>query len=333
MALPDVAVVIPAYRAAEHIRDVLAGIPQWVKYIIVVDDCSPDETAQLVKDWPDARVILVSHSHNEGVGGSVLSGYATALKCGAEIIVKMDSDDQMDPAYLTQLIAPIVRGEADYTKGNRFLHWRELHAMPALRRIGNAGLSFLTKLASGYWTIFDPTNGYTAIAAPVVSILNQDAIERRYFFESSMLIELGLVRAVVHDVAIPARYGDEVSSLSEWQAAVDFPGRLLAAMMYRLFTQYFIRDFTAVSVFLLGGAVSTLFGLVWGTYHWIMSAHIGVPASTGTVMLAVLPLILGVQLLLQAVIADIQNVPTYPLQRGASFSVWVEPAPTPDRND
>lgn len=311
---PVTAVVIPAYQAAAHIQAVLAGIPGFVAHIVVVDDCSLDNTRELAQSWNDPRVHLVSHHENQGVGGAMLTGYDAALALGAQIIVKMDSDDQMDPRYLAALIKPILQGEADYAKGNRFLHLRQLQAMPGPRRVGNAGLSFLAKLASGYWNIFDPTNGFTAIHASVVPMLNREAIDRRYFFETSMLLELSLLRAVVRDVYIPARYGDEVSSLSAWNALWRFPSRLLKGLLRRLLVQYFLRDFTGFSVFLVAGGLFTIFGALWGGYHWHRSVITNVEAAVGTVMLAVLPIILGLQLLLQAVVSDIQNVPAHPLQ-------------------
>jgi glycosyltransferase involved in cell wall biosynthesis len=315
-----IAVVIPAYRAEAHIETVLLGIPGFVRYIVIVDDGSPDQTAARARRCRDPRVHLVSHAENQGVGGAMLTGYEAAIELGAEILVKMDSDGQMDPAYLLPLIAPLVLGEADYTKANRFLQLRRLHAMPLLRRVGNAGLSFLNKLASGYWNIFDPTNGYTAAHASVVRLLNKDAISRRYFFESSMLLELSLLRAVVRDISVPARYGHEVSSLSEWDALVRFPGRLLKGFLHRLLVQYFLRDFTAFSVFFLAGCLFTIFGFGWGAYHWYLSAMLGREASTGTVMIAVLPIILGTQFILQAALADIQGVPTSPLHRGLELT-------------
>ena len=211
------AVVIPAFRAEAHIADVLRGIPDYVAWIVVVDDCSPDHnTIAIVEETArrDPRIRLLRHEVNQGVGGAVLTGYREARRLGAEIIVKMDSDGQMDPRYLPALIDPIVRGRADYTKGNRYVHARQLRSMPLLRRIGNLGLSFLTKLASGYWSLFDPTNGYTAIHAAVIPMLNEEDIGRRYFFESSMLLELSLLRAVIRDVYIPAKYGDKTSHLA-----------------------------------------------------------------------------------------------------------------------
>ena len=310
---PVIAVVIPAYRAEKYIQKILSAIPSFVSHIIVVNDCSPDCTAELVQASDDARICLVSHEKNQGVGKSVLTGYAKAMELGASIVVKMDSDDQMDPAYIIPLIAPILMGQADYTKGNRFLHANELKAMPLLRRIGNAGLSFLTKAASGYWNLFDPTNGFTATHSSIIALLDHNKIHPRYFFESSVLIELGMHRAVVRDVYIPARYGDELSYLSVWRTLIEFPPRLLSAFLRRFFVQYFIRDFGIVSVLFLTGMMLALFGLIFGGYHWYQSSLSGMPAPTGTVMVATLPLILGSQLLIQALVADIQSVPQEPI--------------------
>ncbi|MCG2784124.1 MAG: glycosyltransferase family 2 protein [Anaerolineae bacterium] len=309
-----IAIVIPLYRAEKHIGAVLRGIPAYISHIVIVDDCSPDQSVEIVQNCSDARICLISHQTNQGVGGAVLTGYKKAVELGAEIIVKMDSDDQMDPAYLLSLLAPILTGQADYTKGNRFLHINELQNMPFIRRMGNAGLSFLTKVASGYWNIFDPTNGYTAIHSSITSLLETKKIHKRYFFESSMLIELGIIRAVIQDIHIPARYQDETSSLSEWKVLFEFPPLLLAGFMRRFFIQYFVRDFGIVSMLFLLGISFSLFGIIFGAYHWYLSSQLETPASTGTVMLAVLPLIMGFQLLIQALIADIQNIPMIPLQ-------------------
>lgn len=322
---PVIAVVIPAFRAASHIQDVLAGIPRYVRHIVVVDDCSPDETADLVRQWRDPRVQLVSHRQNQGVGGAVLSGYDCAHHLGADVIVKMDSDDQMDPAHMPALISPIVRGEADYTKGNRFIHSRELRVMPIRRRIGNIGLSFLTKLSSGYWGIFDPTNGYTAIHASLVPMLDRSNIGRRYFFETSVLIELSLIRAVVRDVYIPAKYANEVSSLSERSVLFEFPPLLLRAFWRRVIVQYLVRDFSVASLYFLVGAVLTMFGVTWGAFHWLRSAQLGIQTPTGTVMLAVLPIILGIQLLLQALTLDVQNSPAHPIHHNRdALKAWLD---------
>ncbi len=311
LAEKRVAVVIPAFRAERHIAAVLAGIPESVALIVVVDDCSPDGTGAKVAETMrrDPRIKLLRHEVNQGVGGAVLTGYREAHRLGADIVVKMDSDCQMDPRYLPALIAPLVRGEADYAKGNRYLHARQLRAMPLLRRIGNVGLSFLTKLASGYWSLFDPTNGYTAIQAALVPLLDEQNIARRYFFESSMLLELSLLRAVVQDVYIPALYGEETSHLSELDTLIHFPAALLKGFRRRLWTQYFVRDFSIASLYLVAGLLLLATGTAFGAVHWYHSVRFGATASTGTVMLAALPVIMGFQFLLQTVGLDIQEQP------------------------
>ena len=311
--LPEkcVAVVIPAFCAERQIAAVLDGIPEFVAWIIVVNDGSPDDTSAVVEAAAgrDPRIRLLRHAVNQGVGGAMLTGYREAHRLGAKIVVKMDGDGQMDPRHLPALIAPILRGQADYTKGNRYLHARQLRSMPLLRRIGNVGLSFLTKLASGYWSLFDPTNGYTAIHASLIPLLDEQGIARRYFFESSMLLELSLLRAVVRDVHIPARYGAETSHLSEIESLCRFPTALLKGFRRRLWTQYFVRDFSIASLYLVAALVLIATGTSFGAVHWYFSLRYGTAATTGTVMLAALPVILGFQFLLQGVGLDIQDQP------------------------
>jgi len=315
MTLPHVAVVIPAFRAQSTIEAVLSGIPGFVSLVVVVDDCSPDGTAAVVERFQtrDARVHLARHDLNQGVGAATLTGYHLAAAAGAEIIVKLDSDDQMDPQYLPVLIAPILAGKADYVKGNRFLHRAELSTMPAVRRIGNFGLSFLNKLASGNWDLFDPTNGYTAIHSAVLPCLDERHIARRFFYESSMLIELGIARAIIKDAPIPARYGNEQSSLSVVKSLVQFPPLLIKGFLRRIWQQYYLRDFGLFSLLFPGGAALLSFGLLFGAYHWYVALLSGGAAATGTVMIATLAIILGVQLLLQAISLDIQQKRSEPL--------------------
>jgi dolichol-phosphate mannosyltransferase len=311
------AIVIPAYRAETTIRKVIQGVLEVAQWVIVVNDASPDRTAEIVADMldhlPDGRLVLVNHPRNQGVGGAVWSGYQQALALGAEVVVKIDSDDQMDPAWIPHLVAPVCSGRADYTKGNRFLHSDQILSMPLVRRLGNISLSFLTKLCSGYWNIFDPTNGYTALHAAVIPLLDRRRIHSRYFFETSLLVELNIHRAVVKDVYIPARYGAEKSSLSELDSFFRFPPLLLKSFFRRTLLEYFLKDFTAVSMMLTAGLPMILFGLIFGLVHWVQSVRQGVPATTGTVMVATLPFILGFQLLLQAAVQDVNNVPTTPI--------------------
>lgn len=318
--LPHLGVVIPMYQAQDHIGEVIRSIPPFVKTIVVVDDCSSDNSYARARAVPDPRVVFVRHAQNQGVGGAMLSGYNKAVELGVEIVIKLDADGQMDAEHILPLIRPVVAGEADYAKGNRFLHARELRAMPLGRRIGNLGLSFLSKLASGYWNIFDPTNGYTALRASVIPLLDQASISRRYFFETSLLLELSLLRAVVKDVYIPARYGDETSHLSKRKALREFPWRLFKGFLRRLWVQYFVCDFGVFSVFLISGLVMLLFGVIFGSYHWIRSARLNVSTDTGIIMMSVLPIILGVQCLLQAVVLDVQSTPTAPVSREIGWS-------------
>lgn len=309
-----IAVIIPAYKVEKHINTVIMNIPPFVKSIIVVDDGSPDLTGSILKKISDPRLIILTHEQNRGVGAAMITGYDHAVAIGADILVKMDGDDQMDPDKLSDLIFPIVHQEADFTKGNRFLHQTQLQSMPLTRRIGNWGLTFMVKAASGYWQIFDPTNGYTAMHRCVWHNINKTRIARDYFFESSLLTEMRYINALVEDVYIPARYQEEVSSMSIWKVLFSFPLRLLKATVRRFIYQYYLYNFSFGSLALILGMLFILFGFVWGIVYWRESQITGIPATTGTVLIAVLPIILGVQLLLQAISQDMTEIPRKPLQ-------------------
>jgi glycosyltransferase involved in cell wall biosynthesis len=306
---PSCAVVIPAYNVANQIVRVLAGLPEWIDEIIVVNDESSDKTAEVLAELHHPKLRVIARPTNGGVGAATKTGYREALRGGADIVVKMDGDDQMDPAQLPALVMPIVLGKADYTKGNRFRDRLSLRAMPPLRRLGNLALSFLTKLASGYWNIFDPTNGYTAVRADVLRGLRFENIADRYFFEISMLVELNLANACVKDVPMPSRYADENSSLKIGRILTSFPAKLVAATGSRIRDKYFLYDFSAVSLFLVASAPLMTIGTVLGVKYWHHSIVSGVPTTAGQVMLAVLPLLIGFQLLLQAFVIDIGSVP------------------------
>ncbi len=310
-----VCVVIPMYRVAAHIQDVIRSLPAWVWKILVVDDASPDDSAQKARELNDERVVVLTHSRNCGVGGAVLTGFNEAARLGGTVLVKMDGDGQMSADYLADLVKPILEGRADYVKGNRFFHTQAIVRMPFLRRLGNLGLSFLTKAASGYWNIFDPTNGYLAVDSEVYKALDLSRVHRRYFFEISLLVELNLYRAVVIDVEMPAIYQGEVSSLSIKQVILEFPWLLIQGLLRRIWLQYFVLDFSVGSLFLVMGSFLSGFGLLWGMAWWIISILSGVTASTGTVMVAALPLILGFELLLQTIVFDVQNISRRPCSK------------------
>jgi dolichol-phosphate mannosyltransferase len=309
-----VAVVIPCFKVKEFVLSVIERMPSDVTSIHIVDDCCPERTGLHVQaHCKDPRVRVVFHERNKGVGGATISGYQDALSVGATVVVKIDGDGQMDPAHLERFVRPIVLGRADYTKGNRFFDIELLRAMPRARLFGNSILSLVNKLSSGYWNIADPTNGYTAIHADVLRLLPLSKLDERYFFESDMLFRLNVMRAVVADVPLEARYGDEISNLSLTRTSIEFPGKYFARFAKRIFYSYFLRDFSPGTVALVTGTLLTAAGSAFGAWRWYLSGHTGRPATSGEVMLSALPVLVGCQLLISAVNFDIANVPSVPL--------------------
>jgi len=310
-----IAAVIPCYRVEREIQSVLQTIPSYIKHIIVVDDASPDSTADLVtaSAKEDDRILLIRHPLNQGVGGAMITGYRQALELEAQVVVKIDGDGQMDMDHLPKLMRPLIDGKADYTKGNRFRDFRSLQQMPFIRRVGNMGLAFLAKAATGYWHMFDPTNGFNAIRGEVLAELPLDKIDPTYYFETSILANLYLIGAVVKDVPMPARYQGEVSSLLVHRILFEFPPKLFSTFLRRLVLKNFIYDFSMASIYLLTGLPLLIFGLIFGIYKWIQYANIGIPTPTGPVMLATLSVLLGIQLLLSAIEIDLRSVPTEPM--------------------
>ena len=313
---PLVAVVIPCFRVARHIADVVAGLGPEVGRIYCVDDACPEGTADFLQaNIPDPRLTVIRHVENQGVGGAMLTGYRAAVADGADIIVKVDGDGQMDPALLPLFIAPLAEGRADYVKGNRFDGYDATRQMPALRLFGNAALSFMTKASSGYWTVFDPTNGYTAIQGLMAERIAVRRVAPRYFFESDMLFHLYQEQAVVLDVPMPARYGDEVSNLKIGRIVGPFLSRNLRNLAVRIVRRHFLQDFSLASLEALAGIAALAFGVIFGLTKWKASIETGVPASAGSVMLAAMPILVGVQLLLSALNYDMTCVPRTPRTR------------------
>ena len=316
MTKPIIAVVIPSYKVTNHIVQTINEIGPEVSYIYVVDDACPEGSGKLVESSvTDKRVEVIFHTENQGVGGAMVTGYKAALESDAQIIVKLDGDGQMDPALIKDLIAPIASGRADYTKGDRLDSLTGLAQMPTIRLFGNAGLSLLTKISTGYWNITDPTNGYTAIHRDALKALPLGMISKRFFFESDMLFRLSIYRAVVWDVPMLARYGDEKSNLSILKTLWEFPWKHFKNFHKRLFYNYYLRDISAASIELPLGIILWWFGLLSGLDSLGDSLRSGVAASTATVMISVVPLILGFQLLLAFVSHDVSSVPTRPKHR------------------
>jgi glycosyltransferase involved in cell wall biosynthesis len=317
-----IAVVIPSYRARASLPGVLARIGPECAAIYVVDDACPDGTGKHVQGMvSDPRVRVLFHAENQGVGGATMTGYRAALADGATVLVKLDADGQMDAARVPQLVGPILAGEADYTKGNRFYDLEGLRSMPAVRLLGNAALSFLSKLSSGYWDVFDPTNGFTALHASVARKLPLEKVAKRWFFESDLLFRLGTLRAVVADVPMPAVYGDEKSSLVVPRVLPVFAWRHLVNTVKRVFYGYLLRDFNFASLELLLGIPLIAGGTWFGVAQWLAGSRANLPSTSGTVMLAALPVILGVQLLIGFLGFDMHNTPRQPIHPR------LEPAP------
>ena len=304
-----IAVVIPAHNEEKFISGVIKDVPEFVDLIIVVDDASTDGTSRQAASVGDPRVVLLRNEKNLGVGGATKRGYVKAMEMGADIVVKVDGDGQMPLDRLSKLLEAIIKEGYDYAKGNRFLEGGSLKKMPFVRLVGNIILTFLTKLASGYWHIFDPQNGFTAITSRVLKTLPLERIHNGYFFENDMLVNLNIFRYRVKDVPIPTIYGEEESGIKISSIMLTFPWLLLKRFLYRVYQKYVLRDFSPIALFLFLGFLLLAWGFFFGIYHWIKSVRTGIPASTGTVMLSVLPLILGFQLVLEALVLDIQESP------------------------
>jgi len=315
-----IAVVIPCYRVKDQIIDVLAEIPDFVDQVYVIDDLCPEGTGEYVIDkCLDSRIKVIFNDINLGVGGATMRGYRQAINDGYEVMVKIDGDGQMDPSLIEDFVSPILSGKADYTKGNRFFYLDEIYQMPTIRIIGNSVLSFITKFSSGYWDVFDPTNGFTAIHASVARQLNFEKISFRYFFESDILFRLNLIRAVVLDIPMHSKYGNEKSNLKIKLVVLEFFYKNIKNLIKRIFYSYFLRGMSVASLELPLGILMVTSGLFWGGYYWYQSIMTGIPAPAGRVMLAALPLMMGLQFILAFLAYDISMTPKNIIQKNNTY--------------
>jgi len=317
MPTTNVDIVIPCFRVSKQVIPVIqeALSLAFVRQIIVVDDACPEDSGKIVAQAfsGESRVTVLTHTSNQGVGGAVLSGYRHAFGKNADIAVKVDGDGQMSPRLIASLIKPILVKQADYTKGNRFFDPRSLAVMPKIRLFGNAVLSLVNKFSSGYWSVIDPTNGFTAISAVAYRQLNVDILNRRYFFESDMLFQLGIVNAVVKDVPMRAVYGDEPSSLNISRLVLEFPPKYLSRFFKRIGFKYFIREFNIASLEIICGIPALSAGLAFGIYEWIRHKQMGEFTPPGQTMIVGLLILMGFQLILSALNYDITHEPQFPL--------------------
>lgn len=313
-----IAVIIPCYKVKNYILPLIENIGTEVWRIYIIDDACPEATGTYVdQSCDDPRLVVIKNPVNLGVGGAVMRGYRAAVNDGALILVKVDGDGQMDPKLITDFVSPIIVGEADYTKGNRFYDLEKVRSMPTIRLIGNAALSLMTKLSSGYWNLFDPTNGYTAIHADIVRRLPLDKISQRYFFETDILFRLNTLRAVVVDIPMEAKYEGACSSLRIPKIIGEFMVKHASNLIKRLFYNYYLRDMSLASIELPIGMALFFFGVIFGSYHWLQSLEHGLQTPAGTVMVAALPIILGIQIILAFVGYDISTVPTRVIHRNS----------------
>lgn len=312
----QIAVAIPCFKVKTHILDVIKKIGPEVAFIYAVDDACPDGSGQFIEaNCLDTRVRVLYHGRNLGVGGAVITAYQAALseKTVIDVVVKIDGDGQMDPRLLRKFVRPIATGRADYTKGNRFYHPESARGMPSMRLLGNALLSFITKISCGYWHVMDPTNGYTAIHTAVLRELPLDKLEQRYFFETDMLFRLNTIRAVVRDIPMDAVYAGEESNLRVSRVLPEFIAKHISRLCRRYVYNYLVRDFNIGTIYSLAGSFLLLTGGVFGILRWLNSLASNHPASSGTVMMAAMPVLIGIQLLIAFLQYDVSSVPTDPL--------------------
>ncbi len=305
-----VGVVIPCYKVSQHLLSVLNSIPEWVDRIYLIDDACPQNSVQVtLAKTSDPRIVPILLKSNIGVGGAVKSGYVRCLDDEIDIVVRVDGDGQMDLKMIQALLHPILSGDADFTKGNRFFNIEDLVKMPKRRIFGNIGLSFFSKFSSGYWDIFDPNNGFNAISCSTLRKLPLDKIDNRYFFESDLLFRLGLVGTRVTDVSMPAIYGEESSSLSIVKSLFEFPFKHLRNLLKRIFYSYFLREFNLGSLELVSGSILLAGGVLSALFAWFTGMQSGIPTSLGRQMLISMMILSGLQLFLGFLSYDMYRVP------------------------
>jgi glycosyltransferase involved in cell wall biosynthesis len=302
-----VAVVVPAHDEEELIAGTLAGIPEFVDRVYVVDDSSRDATAARAQEVGDSRVEVISHPQNEGVGAAIVTGYRRALAEGIDVACVMAADGQMDPGDLERIATPVARGEVDYAKANRLFTGQAWMLMPRHRYLGNAVLSMLTKIASGYWHVADSQSGYTAISRETLEQLDLDRIYRRYGFPNDMLVHLNVWNARVRDVPSRPIYGvGERSEIRLWRVIPAIAWLLFKGFFWRLREKYVIRDFHPLVFFYTLGILLTVAGLVLGAVETVLRL-MGNELTTPTMILVALLLISGSQFTLFAMWFDMES--------------------------
>jgi glycosyltransferase involved in cell wall biosynthesis len=302
-----VGVVVPAHDEEALIGATLGGIPAFVDRVVVVDDGSHDATAERARSFGDARVEVVSHERNRGVGAAIVTGYRRGLEEGLDVVCVMAGDNQMDPGDLAMLVQPVARGELDYAKANRLFTGQAWKLIPRARYLGNAALSMLTKIASGYWHIADSQSGYTAISGAMLAQLDLDRVYPGYGFPNDLLVHLNVWNARVRDFPSRPVYGvGERSGIRYHRVVPRISWLLLRGFFWRLGQKYVIRDFHPLVFFYAFGFLATLAGLALGIVELVYRIG-GNQVSVGTVVLIALLLISGSQFTLFAMWFDMES--------------------------
>jgi glycosyltransferase involved in cell wall biosynthesis len=302
----QVAVVVPARDEEALLPETLAGIPGFVDRVYVVDDDSRDGTVAAAESAGE-RVSVLRHERNSGVGAAIVTGYKQALADGVDIVAVMAADNQMDPGDLEALVGPVARGEVDYAKANRLFTGQAWKLIPRSRYLGNAVLSLLTKIASGYWHVADSQSGYTAVGRETLELLDLDAIYRRYGFPNDMLVHLNVVNARVRDFPSRPIYGVGERSGIRYRSVVPRISWLLfKGFWWRMREKYVIRDFHPLVFFYALGFLMTLAGLVLGIVETVLRL-MGNEIPVATIVLVALLLISGTQFTLFAMWFDMES--------------------------
>jgi len=307
-----VVVVVPAHNEEKLIGRVLETMPGIVDRVVVVDDASTDRTAEVLCDASrrmGERLRVIRHPSNGGVGAAIVTGYKAALGEGGDktVVAVMAGDAQMDPADLPRLLMPLVKDQADYTKGNRLFTGEAWKIIPRHRYLGNATLSFLTKIASGYWHVADSQSGYTAITGEALAVLQLDRLFRRYGFPNHLLVELNNYDFRVRDVPIRPVYNiGEVSGIRLHRVIPTLSWLLVKCYFWRMKEKYIIRDFHPLVFFLALGLFLTTTGTglgLWIVYHRLTAGTL----SPNTVIFDAFCLIMGMQMLFFAMWMDMEH--------------------------
>jgi glycosyltransferase involved in cell wall biosynthesis len=301
-----VAVVVPAYDEEHLVGETLRGIPAFVDRVYVVDDGSRDATAERAREVGDARVALITHERNAGVGAAILSGYRRALEDGIDVTCVMAADNQMDPVELPDIAGPVARGEAEYAKANRLVSGEAWKVIPRTRYLGNAVLSLLTKIASGYWHVADSQAGYTAISNDALRRLDFARVYAGYGFPNDMLVHLNVQNARVRDVPSRPIYDvGEQSGIRLRRVVPRISWLLLKGFWWRMGQKYVIRDFHPLVFFYAFGVLMTLLGLALGVLEVVLRI-LGNEITPATIVLVAVLLIAGLQLTLFAMWFDME---------------------------